>query len=254
MDSDHPDTNRSDEMNPSEQGSVDEQTRAPEHGTEGVDGAVADDDAESAPDGAGRAASDSGEARGNGTPGGERDPRSAGERPGESPDVVPDSEPGEEAGGPDLGAEKAGELRAERDRIRDRHLRLAADFDNYRKRTEDRLRRRWDRAQADLVFRLLEPLDDLLRVTALEPANASVEAIVEGVDLVERKFFRVLEEAGVEVVDPEGEVFDPNTMEAIMRVPAGPDDDDDAVERVFQRGYTFAGRLVRPARVSVFKA
>lgn len=146
------------------------------------------------------------------------------------------------------------ELRVERDQARDRHLRLAADFDNYRKRTEDRLRQRWDRAQADLVSRMLDPLDDLLRVTALEPESASVEAIVEGVDLVERKFFRVLEEAGVKVVDPSGEEFDPNTMEAMMRVPAGSDEDDDMVERVFQRGYTFKGLLVRPARVSVYKA
>ena len=151
-------------------------------------------------------------------------------------------------------AERLGELRVERDQARDRHLRLAADFDNYRKRTEDRLRQRWDRAQADLVSRMLEPLDDLLRVTALEPESASVEAIVEGVDLVERKFFRVLEEAGVEIVDPEGEEFDPNTMEAMMRVPAGVEEDDDTVERVFQRGYTFKGLLVRPARVSVYKA
>ena len=146
------------------------------------------------------------------------------------------------------------EMRVERDQARDRHLRLAADFDNYRKRTEDRLRQRWDRAQADLLSRMLDPLDDLLRVTALEPETASVEAIVEGVDLVERKFFRVLEEAGVEVVDPEGEEFDPNTMEAMMRVPAGSEEQDDMVERVFQRGYTFKGLLVRPARVSVYKA
>ncbi len=145
-------------------------------------------------------------------------------------------------------------IRAERDRFRDRHLRLAADFDNYRKRTEGRLRQRSDRAQADLVSRLLDPLDDLLRVTALEPETASVEAIVEGVDLVERKFFRVLEDAGVEVVDPQGEDFDPNTMEAMMRVPAESEADDDVVERVFQRGYTFKGLLVRAARVSVFKA
>ena len=145
-------------------------------------------------------------------------------------------------------------LRAERDRSRDQHLRLAADFDNYRKRTEDRLRQRWNSARADLVSHLLDPLDDLLRVTALEPETASVEAIVEGVDLVERKFFRVLEDAGVGIVDPGGEVFDPNTMEAMMRVPAESEDDDEVVAQVFQRGYTLKGLLVRPARVSVYKA
>lgn len=146
------------------------------------------------------------------------------------------------------------ELRTERDRLKDRHLRLAADFDNYRKRTEERLRQGWDRAQADLVARLLDPLDDLLRVTALEPENkSSVDSIVEGVDLVERKFFQVLKDAGVEVVDPAGEPFDPNTMEAMMRAPAESEDDDDTVAMVFQRGYTLKGLLIRPARVSVFK-
>lgn len=146
------------------------------------------------------------------------------------------------------------ELETERDRLKDRHLRLAADFDNYRKRTEERLRQGWDRAQADLVARLLDPLDDLLRVTALEPENkSSVDSIVEGVDLVERKFFQVLKDAGVEVVDPAGEPFDPNTMEAMMRAPAEAEDDDDTVAMVFQRGYTLKGLLIRPARVSVFK-
>ena len=147
------------------------------------------------------------------------------------------------------------ELGAERDRLKDRHLRLAADFDNYRKRTEDRLRQQWDRAQADLVSRLLEPMDDLLRVTALEPENkSSVDSIVEGVDLVERKFFRALGDAGVEVVDPAGEPFDPKTMEAMMRAPAESEEDDDTVAMVFQKGYTLRGLLIRPARVSVFKS
>lgn len=170
------------------------------------------------------------------------------------PEEAPDTEGADD--GEDVGDEAVDEsdrLRRERDRYRDRHLRLAADFDNYRKRTEDRLGQRWDLAQADLVARLLDPLDDLLRVTALEPESASVEAIVEGVEMVERKFLQVLEEAGVETVDPLGEPFDPNTMEAMMRVPPESDELEDTVERVFQRGYALRGQLVRPARVSVYK-
>ena len=170
-------------------------------------------------------------------------------------DTVSEDEPPEEPASPLDGAKEIAELEADRDRLRDQHLRLAADFENFRRRTEERLRQRWSRAQADLVRRMLEPLDDLRRVTALEPeTTASVDAIVEGVDLVEKKFFRALEEAGVEVVDPEGEEFDPNTMEAMMRVPAESEEDDDTVAGVFQRGYTLKGMLIRPARVSVFKA
>ena len=159
------------------------------------------------------------------------------ESPGEA---TPAADEPSDGGGPEDpvdGRTPNSELEAERDRLKDQHLRLAADFDNFRKRTEDRLRQRWNRAQADLIARFLEPLDDLRRVTALEPeSTASVDAIVEGVDLVERKFFRALEEAGVEVVDPEGENFDPNTMEAMMRVTTESEDDDDTVAGVFSWG------------------
>ena len=176
------------------------------------------------------------------------------ESPGEATPAADEPPDGGVPGDPVDGQTPNSELEAERDRLKDQHLRLAADFDNFRKRTEDRLRQRWNRAQADLIARFLEPLDDLRRVTALEPeSTASVDAIVEGVDLVERKFFRALEEAGVEVVDPEGENFDPNTMEAMMRVTTESEDDDDTVAGVFQRGYTLKGILIRPARVSVFK-
>ena len=167
--------------------------------------------------------------------------------------VFPEDEGPEVDEGGDADPEVA-ELAADRDRIRDQHLRLAADFDNYRKRTEGDLRARWDRAQAELVGKLLEPLDDLQRVAAWEPETTSVDAIVEGVDLVERKFLRALEEVGVEMIDPSGEQFDPNTMEAMMRVPTEDPEQDEVVERVFQKGCSLKGHLVRPARVSVFKS
>ncbi len=240
-------------MNASEQDSTQAADRTAEHGPDGVSSAARDADAETCGDPLPGEAAEREVVNPTRSPTGESGNGSAESQPG-SAGADLDAESEEKAGGSQAEGDETDELKAERDRIRDRHLRLAADFDNYRKRTEDRLRQRWDRAQADLVSRLLEPLDDLLRVTALEPGSASVDAIVEGVDLVERKFFRVLEEAGVEVVDPEGEAFDPNTMEAMMRVPAASDEEDDMVEQVFQRGYTFRGRLVRPARVSVFKA
>ena len=253
MGGNHLDTNQSDEMSASEQDSIEAERQAAEYGSGGIPGGAADVEAETPPDSPAGATAGPETPRGAEAPGGGRDADPEERQFGDSRDDL-DAEAAEWAIKRDPGQEEAEELRAERDRIRDRHLRLAADFDNYRKRTEDRLRQRWNRAQADLISRLLEPLDDLLRVTALEPGKASVEAIAAGVDLVERKFFRVLEEAGVEVVDPQGEPFDPNTMEAMMSVPAGSDDEDDMVERVFQRGYTFRGQLVRPARVSVFKA
>jgi molecular chaperone GrpE len=148
-------------------------------------------------------------------------------------------------------------LQAEFDELNDRHLRLAAEFTNYRRRVEGEMSGAWDRAQADLVRRLLEVLDDLQRVAALDPADeaVTVESIVEGIDLVERKFLKALRDAGAELVAPEhGSAFDPETMEAMMRVPVDDEERDDTVAQVFQNGYTFRDQLVRPARVSVHKA
>lgn len=144
-------------------------------------------------------------------------------------------------------------LREEFQDLNDRHLRLAAEFNNFRRRSEQERQESWSRAQADLLGRLLDVLDDLQRVAELDLSNATIESIMEGVDLVERKFARVLDDAGVDIIDPAGEDFDPERMEAIMRVPAESDDAEDRVAQVFQKGYALKGVLVRPARVSVYK-
>jgi len=145
------------------------------------------------------------------------------------------------------------DLERELGALNDRHLRLAAEFDNYRRRVQTEMADSWTRAQADLVRRLLESLDDLQRVALLEPETATVQAIVEGVDLVERKLMKALAEAGVEVVNPESQRFDPGLMEAVMKVPTDSAEDDDRVHQVFQKGYLLKGHLVRPARVAVLK-
>ena len=144
-------------------------------------------------------------------------------------------------------------LEREIDHLNDRHLRLAAEFENYRKRVRAEKLETWARAQADLVRRLVESVDDLQRVALLDPKTASVQDIVEGVDMVERKLLRALAEAGLEVLDPAGEDFDPNVMEAVMTAPASTEEEDDTVDMVLQRGYLLEGHLVRPARVSVRK-
>lgn len=148
-------------------------------------------------------------------------------------------------------------LQEEFETLNDRHLRLAAEFTNYRRRAEQERTEVWARAQADLVRRFLDVLDDLQRVEDLDPTDpgVTVESIVEGVDLVEKKFLRVLEDAGTEFLSPaDGEPFDPERMEAMMRVPTDDEAMDDHVAQVFLKGCVFQGHLVRPARVSVYKA
>ena len=144
-------------------------------------------------------------------------------------------------------------LREEFEELNDRHLRLAAEFNNFRRRSEQERLDAWGRAQADLVAKFLDVLDDLQRVAQLDLSNATVEGIMEGIDLVERKFVRMLSDSSVEVIDPAGEAFDPSRMEAVMRVATESDEHEDLVAQVFQKGYALKGTLVRPARVSVFK-
>ena len=137
--------------------------------------------------------------------------------------------------------------------LNDRHLRLVAEFTNYRRRAERELSEAWARGQADMLRSFVEGLDDLQRVGAWQAESTTVEALIEGVDLVERKFRQALESAGVEMIDPVGEPFDPNIMEAMLGVPTEDPEDDQKVQDVFQKGYSFKGHLVRPARVTVFK-
>lgn len=159
----------------------------------------------------------------------------------------------ETAVAPGSGGAEVEKLRRELDELEDKHLRLVAEFTNYRRRTEQDRLSMWGRAQADLIGKFLEVLDDLQRVAELDLGNATVEAIMEGIDLVERKFGRLLEDSGVETIDPLGEPFDPEKMEAIMRMPAQTPEQDDTVAQVMQKGYALKGTLMRPARVAVYK-
>ncbi|HEX5724606.1 MAG TPA: nucleotide exchange factor GrpE [Longimicrobiaceae bacterium] len=153
---------------------------------------------------------------------------------------------GEAPAGPDPAAEVGA--------LRDRHLRLAAEFENYRKRVERERSEAWVRAQAELAGRLLEPLDDLQRIADFDPATTPSGALHEGAEMVERKFLRALEAAGLEAVDDAaGKPFDPTVHEALTTVPAASAEEDDTVAEVYQKGYRFKGVLLRPARVLVKK-
>lgn len=144
------------------------------------------------------------------------------------------------------------ELREELDALNDRHLRLAAEFDNYRKRSERERRALAVRHQADLVGALLDVLDDLQRVEA-SAEEGTKESLLEGFRLVEKKLISVLENAGLQPLDAEGKRFDPEYMEALMMVPTDDPEQDHQVADVFQRGYLFRDMLVRPARVRVLQ-
>jgi molecular chaperone GrpE len=149
--------------------------------------------------------------------------------------------------------ERAPDAAAELQAVRERYLRLAAEFENYRKRVEREKSESWVRAQAQLAERLLEPLDDLQRIADFDPATTSATALHEGAEMVEKKFLRALEAAGLEEIDANGKAFDPTQHEALTTAPAASEEEDETVAQVYRKGYRFKGVLLRPSQVVVKK-
>jgi molecular chaperone GrpE len=134
---------------------------------------------------------------------------------------------------------------------RDKYLRLAAEYDNYRKRSAKERQDAGTRAQADLVRQLVEALDDVARFAHIDPTTTDAGTIVQGVDMVEKKLLKALGGAGLEIINPLGETFDPALHEAVATEPTSAREDDHVVSRVYQPGYIFRSQLLRPARVVV---
>ena len=134
---------------------------------------------------------------------------------------------------------------------RERYLRLAAEYDNYRKRSMKERQDAGARAQGDLVRQLVEALDDVARFAHVDPATTDAATVVQGVDMVEKKLLKALGNAGLEVINPVGETFDPALHEAVATEPTTAREDDHVVSRVYQPGYVFKSQLLRPARVVV---
>ena len=152
---------------------------------------------------------------------------------------------------PEFGEGRSPRFERELEEMRDRHLRLAAEFDNYKKRVARERIELTDRAQATFISRLLDVLDDLDRLVASD-AGMSGESLRGGLTLVDRKLRKELEAAGVERIDPVGQPFDPAEQEAVSIIPPPDPSQDHTVSATFQTGYRFKGSLVRPARVQVY--
>jgi molecular chaperone GrpE len=136
-------------------------------------------------------------------------------------------------------------------------LRLAAEFDNYRKREIRERAEAWGRAKADLIEKLLAPIDDLSRVAhpeaAAGPLDPQAASLLAGIELVERKMLQTLEREGLQRIDAEGAEFDPAVHDAILTQLTDDPALDGRVAHVALPGYRFADRLLRPAKVVVWK-
>ena len=143
--------------------------------------------------------------------------------------------------------DQLGALQAERDELFDRLQRLAAEFDNFRKRAAREQGEVLKRASERLVKELLPVLDDLGR--ALDAAEEHQEAqLEEGVRLVHRSLASLLEREGLAEIETDGR-FDPHVHEALLTQPS--ELEEGSVLEVIQKGYRLGDRVLRPARVVV---
>jgi molecular chaperone GrpE len=146
-------------------------------------------------------------------------------------------------------AEDVDALRATLSERDDRYLRLAADFENFRRRTAQELADRSRYANGDAARALLPVLDNLQR--AVDHASEdSGEAFLDGLRLVVRQFQEALASLGVSPIEAVGEAFDPKLHEAVTGVESEDVERDTVVDEL-QRGYRLHDRVIRPAMVRV---
>ncbi|WP_164924137.1 nucleotide exchange factor GrpE [Sinorhizobium fredii] len=164
---------------------------------------------------------------------------------------------------PEAGASAAGpdplELaKAESADLRDKYLRLAAEMDNLRRRTERDVKDAKSYSVAGFARDMLAVSDNLRRALEAIPAearesgDAGLTALIEGVEMTERSMLAALERHGVKQLDPTGQRFDPNFHQAMFEVP-NPEVPNNTVVQVVQAGYTIGERVLRPAMVGVAK-
>ena len=149
--------------------------------------------------------------------------------------------------------EKLIELEKEKDELKDKYLRLFAEFDNYKKRTVKERFELMKTAAEDTMRSILPVLDDFDRAKSSADDESSEEVWSEGVLLVFNRLHNVLKGAGLESMTSTGEAFDPELHEAITEIPAPSEDMKGKVMDTIEKGYYLKDKIIRHAKVVVGK-
>ncbi len=143
---------------------------------------------------------------------------------------------------------KINELDAEVDDLLSRMQRLQADFVNYRKRSQREKEEMSLKGKIELTSEILPVIDNFER--ALNSAEESTE-FYSGVEMIYKQLLKLLSDQGIEEISAEGEEFNPEFHEAIMKVDSENEDDEGRVIEVIQKGFILEKRVIRPAMVKV---
>ncbi|EEI90290.1 co-chaperone GrpE [Sphingobacterium spiritivorum ATCC 33300] len=135
----------------------------------------------------------------------------------------------------------------------DKYTRLFAEFDNYKKRTSRERVELIQSAGKDVIAKLLSVLDDFDRALKSMETAQDVQSVKEGIELVNNKFRKTLEQEGLKEMDVLGQPFDADLQEAITSIPAPSADLKDKVVDVIEKGYYLNDKVIRYAKVVVGK-
>ena len=142
-------------------------------------------------------------------------------------------------------------LTREKNNLYDQLLRRAAEFENYRKRTEREKTENYNRARADVILELLPVIDNFERaMSSLEKSVDDAQGLRHGVELIHKQFRDALTKFGLQEIEAVGKMFDPNLHEAVTIESTDKHEENTVIEE-FERGYKLGDRLLRPAKVKV---
>lgn len=134
----------------------------------------------------------------------------------------------------------------------EQNLRLAAEFDNYKKRTAREMQSLTESANKSLITELLEITDNFKRALESDQSPENVEAVYKGMELIYGQFDKLLKARGLTEIKAVGKPFDPNYHEAVMTVETE-EYPEDFVAREIQKGYMLKDKVLRHAKVAVAK-
>lgn len=136
---------------------------------------------------------------------------------------------------------------------KDKYLRLYSEFENFRRRTAKEKLGLVQTANEDLMVSLIPVIDDFERASkSFDAEDTDIKAVIEGVNLVQNKFRKILEQKGLSVMDiKEGSSFDPEFQEAITTIPAPKKKLKDKVVDVIEKGYLLKDKVIRYAKVVI---
>ncbi|MBQ2284736.1 MAG: nucleotide exchange factor GrpE [Clostridia bacterium] len=135
--------------------------------------------------------------------------------------------------------------------LNEQYLRLAAEYDNYKRRTTQEKVQIYTNSVAEVIEKILPFVDNMARATAVEVASEDAKQLLEGIKLVERQFLETLTAIGVEEIKAEGEKFDPNMHNAVMHVDDDSIEGEEIVVEEFIKGYKYKDKVIRHSTVKV---